>query len=232
MAAAGILEFLEENGAEILKGLIGLDDIEACFTEGDIEACIWTLIGFVPWGKIGGVIKAIVKIIPKVGDFLKGITKAKKSLDESDDVLGKVKACLTKPRPGSGGAGFAAAATADEDPCSFEAPDDWKDKIDDDGVDHAGSRHTKDGGEYRPGKDSVWDEGVDFAKLAKATEGKKGRIQKERPPHMPIEFILEADRVIGKLPDGSSTRTYTVIRDRFTGDLITTHPGRPTRPEN
>jgi hypothetical protein len=92
-AASGILDFLKENGADILVGLIGLDDIKACFSEGDIEACFWTVIGLIPWTKIGGAIKAIAKIIPKVGKYLDKVNDARKKLD---DVADAISSCLVE----------------------------------------------------------------------------------------------------------------------------------------
>ncbi|WP_030022327.1 hypothetical protein [Streptomyces monomycini] len=44
----GFLGFLKEHGAEILVSLLGLDNVKACFTKVDIEACVWTLIGALP----------------------------------------------------------------------------------------------------------------------------------------------------------------------------------------
>jgi len=109
-AAAGIVEFLQEHGADFLAEFINVDDIKACFTEGDIGACIWTLIGLIPWAKIGSAIKALGRMIPKIGGFLDKINDARKGLD---DVAEALLSCpiefpeIPEFSPGSGGGGSA-----------------------------------------------------------------------------------------------------------------------------
>jgi hypothetical protein len=96
LAAAknGIFEFLKENGAEIIIELIGWDDIRACFTEGDVEACLWTVAGMIPWTKLGPVAKAFIKVASKIADYLKASKKVQKSIQQLKKLLemGK-KAC-------------------------------------------------------------------------------------------------------------------------------------------
>ncbi len=107
-ADKGVLDFLKENGADILIGLIGLDDIKACFTEGDVEACLWTFIGFVPFGKLAGVLKAFAKLVPKVGKFIEALGDAKKWLKEAGKKLDACKINLDDIVDGAGGGGSAA----------------------------------------------------------------------------------------------------------------------------
>ncbi|MEV4352638.1 hypothetical protein AB0J83_49945, partial [Actinoplanes sp. NPDC049596] len=85
-AAEGVWDFLKENGVEFLKDLL-LGDIEACFKEGDVEACLWTVIGLIPWTKVGPVIKAFGKIAPKVAKWLDKINDARKRLDEAAELI-------------------------------------------------------------------------------------------------------------------------------------------------
>lgn len=37
----------------------GIKDILNCVQKGDIKACVWALIGALPWGKVGKAIKAM-----------------------------------------------------------------------------------------------------------------------------------------------------------------------------
>ncbi|KAA6212671.1 hypothetical protein CP973_25285 [Streptomyces albofaciens JCM 4342] len=93
----GFLGFLKEHGAEILVSLLGLDDVKACFTKGDIEACVWTLIGALPWGKAFQAIKeapaigkALYRTVTGIGKFIEGSDKAKKLIRKSKDILAKL----------------------------------------------------------------------------------------------------------------------------------------------
>ena len=86
-ANGGILEFLKENGAELLLEVIGWNDLKACFTEGDIEACLWSAASLIPWTKLGPVAKAFFKIASKVGTFLARSAKAKKAVEKIKDLL-------------------------------------------------------------------------------------------------------------------------------------------------
>ncbi|WP_370945085.1 polymorphic toxin-type HINT domain-containing protein [Amycolatopsis sp. cg5] len=58
MAAAnkGVLDFLAENGAQVLLDVIGVTDAKKCFGEGDIIACLWTVVN------VGSLIALIAKI--------------------------------------------------------------------------------------------------------------------------------------------------------------------------
>ena len=63
----------------IMKDFIGLTDLEKCFTEADILACVMTLINLLPVGKAIKVVKAIpavVRAVEKIVTFV--ATKGKK----------------------------------------------------------------------------------------------------------------------------------------------------------
>jgi hypothetical protein len=105
----------------------------------------------------------------------------------------------------------------------------WSEADDRAGVEHAVSGHTVGGTEYRPQYDSVWNEGADIGQMANRTIGRTGRIQAERGGAT-VEFVLDAGEPVGRLPGpGDTTSVFTVIRDRWNGDLITAHPGYPMR---
>jgi hypothetical protein len=46
LADAGktVLQWIKENGVEILLDVIGYTDLKNCFMTGDVEACLWTLV--------------------------------------------------------------------------------------------------------------------------------------------------------------------------------------------
>lgn len=63
----------------IMKDFIGLTDLEKCFTEADILACLMTLINLLPVGKAIKAIKAIPAVVRAVEKIVKFIaTKGKK----------------------------------------------------------------------------------------------------------------------------------------------------------
>jgi hypothetical protein len=76
LAAAnkGILDFIKENGADVLLELIGVKDAERCFGEGDIVSCLWTVVNvgslLVAIGKIPAVTKAIGRVSEGLSKFL------------------------------------------------------------------------------------------------------------------------------------------------------------------
>jgi hypothetical protein len=117
LAAAknGIIDFLKANGAEIILEVIGWNDLKACFSEGDLEACLWTAASLIPWTKLGPVAKAFFKVVTKIGDYLRTSARAQRTVEKIKDLL-KIgqKACKVPPRVAPAGApqkaGFAAAS--------------------------------------------------------------------------------------------------------------------------
>ncbi|WP_344100024.1 polymorphic toxin-type HINT domain-containing protein [Nocardiopsis rhodophaea] len=128
-------------------------------------------------------------------------------------------------------AGAAEALTHNEECFKFDEQT-WNERDDTDGIEHSSDRHDETGDRYRPGKDSVWESEIDNkkkAELANATKDMEGTIQKN-PKGDVVAYEVDAGKPIGKNHDGSHTSTYTVIRDRWTGDLVTIHPGPIERP--
>ncbi|WP_051060600.1 hypothetical protein [Nocardiopsis baichengensis] len=74
---------------EVVADIVGWTDAKACITEGDIIACLTTIVGFTPWGKGAKLISKSPKIIKLWNRF----RKAKKARDEAktrvDDAKGK-----------------------------------------------------------------------------------------------------------------------------------------------
>ncbi|WP_206539647.1 colicin E3/pyocin S6 family cytotoxin [Nocardiopsis halophila] len=59
---------------DVVGDIIGYNDAKACLTEGDLVACLWTVVGFSPWGKGA----KLVKNIPKITKLWNRWRKAKK----------------------------------------------------------------------------------------------------------------------------------------------------------
>ncbi|MFI0351589.1 Hint domain-containing protein [Actinomadura sp. 9N407] len=75
-------------------GKIGLDflagDIIACVEEPNLVDCLWALVGLVPWGKIGKLLKSIPKVIKLIDRFLdlkRRLDKARKARKDAKDRL-------------------------------------------------------------------------------------------------------------------------------------------------
>ncbi|GAB3472689.1 toxin C-terminal domain-containing protein [Nocardiopsis coralliicola] len=70
---------LDEELMGLLLDLMGVEDARACLTEGDIIACLSTIVSFTPWGKG---LKAI-KTAPKIAKLFSRWKKLKKARDEA-----------------------------------------------------------------------------------------------------------------------------------------------------
>ncbi|WP_051065452.1 hypothetical protein [Nocardiopsis potens] len=100
---------LDDELMGILLDLMGVEDARKCLTEGDIVACLWTVVGFTPWGKGAKLVKKAPKIIKLFSRWRK-LKKAKdaalkrfdKAKDGTRDAVGECKA--GKPRRSAYGA--------------------------------------------------------------------------------------------------------------------------------
>jgi RHS repeat-associated protein len=81
--------FVEAAG-ELIKGLIGWDDIKDCVTQGAFGACVRTVINFIPWGKVlkaGEIIADFWKGAKALITFGKEVEKAEKVIVDTEKVL-------------------------------------------------------------------------------------------------------------------------------------------------
>ncbi|MGW3653126.1 hypothetical protein [Streptomyces sp. NPDC000878] len=91
LASLNLLDWVKQNGGQILLDEIGWTDLKNCLTKGDVEACLWTLAKAVPANKILGVGKAIVRIASGVIGFFEKSARAKKTLDKLRKLAEKAK---------------------------------------------------------------------------------------------------------------------------------------------
>ncbi|MES9543173.1 polymorphic toxin-type HINT domain-containing protein [Actinomadura sp. NPDC000600] len=96
-------EQVKQVGEELLKflsELIGIDDALKCI-HGDIKACLWTLVGVVPWGKALKLLKKIPAAV-KLGKRLKklwdAIAAAKKEKQAADAALKQAEKNLAEKK--------------------------------------------------------------------------------------------------------------------------------------
>ncbi|MFJ1760391.1 RHS repeat-associated core domain-containing protein [Amycolatopsis sp. NPDC088138] len=81
--------FVEAAG-ELVKGLIGWDDIKDCVTQGAFGACVKTIINFIPWGKVlkaGEIIADFWRGAKALVTFGREVEKAEKVIVDTEKVL-------------------------------------------------------------------------------------------------------------------------------------------------
>ncbi|MEV0134156.1 polymorphic toxin-type HINT domain-containing protein [Dactylosporangium sp. NPDC050688] len=86
-----MMDMLVEQGLSFLLDFLGITDIVNCITKGDVGACVNTLIGMIPWGKVFKAGKAIVKGVTRAFDAYKSWQRAIKIADDvirrTDDLI-------------------------------------------------------------------------------------------------------------------------------------------------
>ncbi|MHC5909089.1 hypothetical protein ACVNF4_35270, partial [Streptomyces sp. S6] len=91
LASMDVIDWVRQNGADIVLEFIGEKDLKRCLGSGDVESCLWTLVNaaalVVAVGKIPALGKAIVKISTGVGKFLDDSLQAKHALDRLRKLL-------------------------------------------------------------------------------------------------------------------------------------------------
>jgi hypothetical protein len=94
-ANKGIIDFIKENGADVVLELIGVKDAQRCFGEGDIVSCLWTVVNAASLialiAKIPAVASAIAKVAGGVTKFLEGTAAGERILEKVRDVLSRTK---------------------------------------------------------------------------------------------------------------------------------------------
>ncbi|WP_331446748.1 polymorphic toxin-type HINT domain-containing protein [Streptomyces xanthochromogenes] len=89
-------DFLLEIGGELLEEYFDVKNIKKCYSEGNVEACFWSLVNNLPWGKALRTIEKFpeiakaIKRLAGIGGLLKESAAAKNLLKKSDDILDKL----------------------------------------------------------------------------------------------------------------------------------------------
>lgn len=94
-AKQGIIDFLIENGGQVLLDLVGVTDAKKCFGEGDIEACLWTVINvgslFTLIAKLPAVSAAVAKVAAGLTRFLESSRAGRKLLELTKKTISDAK---------------------------------------------------------------------------------------------------------------------------------------------
>ncbi|RPK57792.1 hypothetical protein EES43_20815 [Streptomyces sp. ADI96-02] len=95
LAGQDVLDWVVANGGQVLIDLVGWNDAKECFTKGDVEGCLWTLVNAVSFvalvGKIPAVTSAVIKIGGGIAKFLDKSVTAKHTLDRLRKVIEQTK---------------------------------------------------------------------------------------------------------------------------------------------
>lgn len=103
LADAGktILQWIQENGVQVLLDVIGYTDLKNCFTTGDVEACLWTLVNVASLvavaGKLPAVSKAIVRVGSGITKFLEAAEAGRRTLDRLRKIIERFRKVPTPP---------------------------------------------------------------------------------------------------------------------------------------
>jgi hypothetical protein len=94
-AKKSVIDWIIENGGQVLLDVIGYTDAKKCFGEGDIAACLWTVVNvgslLVLIGKLPAVSSAIGKIAAGLTKFLEGSAAGRKLLSKLGDAVDKLR---------------------------------------------------------------------------------------------------------------------------------------------
>ncbi|SDY28376.1 intein C-terminal splicing region/intein N-terminal splicing region [Amycolatopsis xylanica] len=103
-AKKGIIDWLIENGGQVLLDVIGVTDAKKCFGEGDVAACLWTVVNvgslLVLVAKLPAVSAAIGKVAAGLVKFLEASAAGRKVLEKFDkfmDWVRRAKTCKCFP---------------------------------------------------------------------------------------------------------------------------------------
>ncbi|MFC4047488.1 polymorphic toxin-type HINT domain-containing protein, partial [Dactylosporangium siamense] len=194
-----MMDMLVEQGLAFLLDFLGITDIVNCITKGDVGACVNTLIGMIPWGKVFKAGKAIVKGINKAFVAYKSWQRAIKIADDvirrTDDLIAaaRKKADELAQKAGAG------AKKADDAPGGLAD-------------DAAGA-----GGAAKKGDDVAG--GADNAGAScKHSFDPDTRVRMADGTDRPIGEIGEGDQVVATDPQTGETTTRTVTRKHINLD--------------
>jgi hypothetical protein len=96
-AAGGgsVTSFLLEIGAEVILEVIGWNDAQKCFSEGNIEACLWTVFNVLSFAtiflKLPKLAAAVVKVIANIGKWLDKSKFFKNVVDKAKSFFKRAK---------------------------------------------------------------------------------------------------------------------------------------------
>jgi RHS repeat-associated protein len=124
-----VIDVVLEAGGDILRKLLGIDDIKGCFGQGDLGSCISVAMMVIPWDKlleVGELIGAIKRAWAAVTDFLAKREWANKLLGAVSKAAEKEEVKVAPPTPGGSATRESTGAELGEDPAKTIDRDEHK----------------------------------------------------------------------------------------------------------
>lgn len=88
---ADVVDWLADNGLDILLEVIGVNDVRRCFGDGDVESCLWTLVDVgslvVAVGKLPAVSRAIARVSSEIPAFFRLVDVGKDTVERLRRVI-------------------------------------------------------------------------------------------------------------------------------------------------
>ncbi|GLF94837.1 hypothetical protein [Streptomyces yaizuensis] len=128
-SAQDVMDWVVANGGQIILDVVGWTDAKKCFTKGDVEACLWTLINAASLAvvitKLPQLTVAVGRVALGIGKFFETSAKAKRTIQKLRDLIDKARrdpdapSCLRPPTRPARAAFAAAASSTPNDPCNL-----------------------------------------------------------------------------------------------------------------
>ncbi|MEU2873449.1 hypothetical protein ABZ769_30330 [Streptomyces olivoreticuli] len=103
-ADASVIDWIKANGANVLLEVLGVNNAKRCFSSGDVESCLWTLVDALSLGviitKIGPLSKAIITVSSRIAQFFDKAEEGKRLVTQFKNIVERVRrnpACRTVP---------------------------------------------------------------------------------------------------------------------------------------
>ena len=94
LTGTDLTTFIAQNGGQLLLDVIGVNDLEKCFSQADVEACLRSVgdavtlaLPVLKLWEVPEIMAKIAEIEPKVAKFLDDVRKAKKDLQRLRDLI-------------------------------------------------------------------------------------------------------------------------------------------------
>ncbi|MFF9688810.1 hypothetical protein [Streptomyces sp. NPDC014623] len=150
--AQDVLDWIKANGGEIILDVVGYTDAKICFTKGDIEACLWTLINAASVAvvvlKLPALTVAVARVTAGITKFFEASAKGKRTLTKLRDLIERAR--KDPDLPPCAGKSLARAAADDVCDLDWDIGDLPFEKLED--LDKRYGSDVTDGVEYNWGK--------------------------------------------------------------------------------
>ncbi|MER5781616.1 hypothetical protein ABT104_07780 [Streptomyces mobaraensis] len=228
-ASMSVVDWVKENGGEILLEVLGVDNVKRCFGEGDVESCLWSLVDAAGWltviAKIKPIGTAIFRVATGISAFFEKAQWGKRTTDRLRKLIERGRKTPDRKPPvcvvPSARFGFApghrAAAAAQSADCM---PPGLTDKSEQ----YVRSKHF-DGGSLVDRTKGLFNESVDLDELADHAAAFPARVNDRGNFERVVDFGKPVGETSAK--DGARvTSWFMLVQDQY-GGIITMYPIPP-----